>query len=153
MINATALCQTRTERGLSQRKFARLVGLNYQVIRRLELGGDDGNLTLREFERICTTLGAQPSDLISMKAATIQPELSVADEHEIDLSQARLLRRLQRRHDPRHALSAQDRQVVLPSLIKLGLAQVRTGGEPRLSPRAAEDFAQPDFPVGTTRRL
>lgn len=153
MINAIALSETRTERGLSQRKFARLVGLNYQVIRRLELGGDDGNLTLRAFERICTTLEANPADLITMKVGTIQPEFSVADEQEIDLSQARLLRRLQKGHDPRHALSAQDRQVVLPSLMKLGLAQVRTGGEPRLSSRASVDFAQPDFPIRSTPRL
>lgn len=147
MINAIALSETRTERGLSQRKFARLVGLNYQVIRRLELGGDDGNLTLREFERICATLGAHPSALISMKARPIQPEFSVTDDKEIDLSQARLLRRLQKGHDPRHALSAQDRQVVLPSLIKQGLAHVKAGGEPRLSSRASLDFAEPDSPM------
>lgn len=64
MINAVALSQTRTQRGLSQRKFATLIGLNYQVIARLERGGDDGNLTLREFEKICTALNVPPGELM-----------------------------------------------------------------------------------------
>lgn len=145
MINAIMLSQTRTELGLSQRKLASLTGLNYQVIRRLELGGDDGNLTLRELGKICEALNLGPAELLTGwkdPPATATVETSA---NELDLSQARLLRRLQLTRDPRSVLSHQDRQTVLPSLIKAGLVRVAAAGTLRLTPHAEDDLTHPEL--------
>ncbi|GAA1243190.1 helix-turn-helix domain-containing protein [Oryzihumus leptocrescens] len=145
MINAIALSQIRTQRGLSQRKFARLVGLNYQVIRRLELGGDDGNLTLREFARICMALDADPADLMNARKRSIfdGPPAATGPE-EMDLSQARLLRRIQEGCDIRSSISSQDRQTILPQLMKLGLVQTSAGGRLHLSSESSLNLGHPE---------
>ncbi|KRF29459.1 helix-turn-helix domain-containing protein [Phycicoccus sp. Soil802] len=146
MINAITLSQTRTELGLSQRKLATLTGLNYQVIRRLELGGDDGGLTLRELGKICEALNLDPAQLLTGRKRIEPPTPAVGtSSDELDLSQARLLRRLQMAHDPRRILSDQDRQTVLPSLIRCGLVRTAAGGSLRLTPQAEEDLAHPEL--------
>lgn len=147
MINAIILSQTRTELGLSQRKLAALTGLNHQVVRRLEHGGDDGNLTLRELGKICEVLNLHPAELLtSRKERPAAPTIDTS-ANELDLSQARLLRRLQSTRDPRRVLSDQDRQTVLPNLIKSGLVRVAAGGSLRLTPRAEQDLAYPELLV------
>lgn len=145
MINAVALSQVRTQRGLSQRKFAALIGLNYQVVARLERGGDDGNLTLRDFEKICTALEASPASLLEAPdRAAGAGRQAAAHGMELDLSQARVLRRVQRSEDPRRVMSAQERQTVLPSLMRLGLIQTRRGATLHLSPQALADLRDPE---------
>ncbi len=144
MINAAALAHTRTARGLSQRRLARLTGLNYQIIRRLELGGDDGNLTLRELAQICTTLQVEPAALLSQPVPNAPPTGIASTSLELDLSQARLLRRVQASAHATRSLTSLERQTVLPSLLKCGL--VRTAnGLMQLSTSAQTDLAEPDL--------
>jgi len=146
MINHITLSQRRTSLGLSQRKFALMVGLNYQAIRRLEAGGDDGNLRLRDLDKICTVLGIRPTELLrnTLVAATRDTrrgaDAAAPQCAELDLSQARLLRRIQAGIDTRRVLSQAERELVLPSLIRLRLVVVSTGGTLMLSSTATEDL-------------
>lgn len=144
MINAITLAHTRTERGLSQRKLAALVGLNYQVIRRLELGGDDGNLTLRDLAKICDALAIEPARLLNGTPLPAIPNTSPIDAPvELDLAQARLLRKTQKRSDAAKYLSPSDRQAVLPTLLKGGLVQA-AHGQLRLTRASSVDLTHPD---------
>lgn len=143
MNNAQALSHARTQGGLSQRKLARSVGVNYQVIRRLEAGGDDGNLTLRELDKICKVLGIPPTALLS------EPELAPADRpvdqtEEIDLGQAHLLRRIQNGHDVRRTLTTDQQELVLPALLKLGLVVTTCGSALSLSRTTTADLLDPE---------
>lgn len=144
MINAIALAETRTLRGLSQRKLATMAGLNYQVIRRLEAGGDDGRLTIREFERICVALEAAPANLLSPSVDPTTYAPSVPAQQELDLGQARLLRRIQTTPEVSRSLSGLDRQTVLPTLLKAGLVRKPSGAGLRLSSTAADNLADVD---------
>ncbi|MGZ4531333.1 MAG: helix-turn-helix domain-containing protein [Mycobacteriaceae bacterium] len=143
MIHAQALSDARSQLGVSQRKLARTVGLNYQVIRRLESGGDDGNLTLRDFGKICATLGVAPSALLS--APELAPVDGLSDQlEELDLGQARLLRRIQRGQEVRKALRRDQQELVLPSLLRLGLVITGRSGALNLSHITTTDFPEPD---------
>ena len=146
MIDAAALSLARTDRGLSQRKLAQLVGLHFQVIRRLENGGDDGNLTLRDFEKICRTLELAPITLLKDPDRPVSTPFSanpdIADE--LDLSQARLLRRIQRGGDTRKTLSTDERELVLPRLLRNGLVTTARGGTLTLSSTTTDDLADPE---------
>lgn len=144
MINAIALSQTRTARGLSVRKLGRLSGLSYQLIRRIEAGGDDGNLTLREFERLCTVLDADPADLLNTRMARTSEPVPIRGPEELDLGQAALLRRLQRGQDIRRHLSTNDRETVLPGLVRQGLVRSGSGGLLHLSVDTARDLSDPE---------
>lgn len=144
MINAITLAHVRTERGLSQRKLASLAGLNYQVIRRLELGGDDGNLTLRELAKICEALAVEPVRLLTSAFPAPGTALSPVDAPtELDLGQARLLRRIQTRSEAAKYLSSSERQAVLPTLLKGYLVQA-VHGQLRLTRAASSDLTHPD---------
>lgn len=144
MINAAALAETRTLRGLSQRKLATLAGLNYQVISRLEAGGDDGRLTIREFERICAALEAPPVSLLSPMGPGAARVTPTAGDQELDVGQARLLRRIQTTADVSRSLSGLERQTVLPTLLKAGLVRTSTAAGLRLSPTAAHNLSDVD---------
>lgn len=144
MINAIVLSQTRTELGLSQRKLAILSGLNYQVIRRLELGGDDGNLTLRELGKICTALRVSPSVLLSQRESSTLFAPSGSPSEDLDVGQARILRAVQRGADLRRSLTVEERQTVVPLLMKRGLAQAATGGTLRLTAQALISMPHPE---------
>ena len=137
MINASRLAERRVTCGLSQRKLAYLAGLNYQVIRRLEAGGDDGNVTLRHFARICEALGVPPHDLISASVAMPLPREVT---QELSLAQARLLRQVHRGEDVRRDLSGEDRELVLPSLLHRGLVRVDGGAPISLSPEGTREL-------------
>lgn len=145
MINAITLAHIRTQRGLSQRKLAALVGLNYQVIRRLELGGDDGNLTLRDLAKICDALALAPARLLtsSSSAQGTAPHPLEASK-ELDLGQARLLRKIQTTPEAAKYLTASERQAVLPTLLKGCLVQA-AHGQLRLTRAAASDLPHPDL--------
>lgn len=144
MINAITLAHLRSERGLSQRKLAALVGLNYQVIRRLELGGDAGNLTLRELGKICEALAVEPARLLRASPPSNSAGAYALDSAtELDLGQARLLRRIQTTPEATKYLSTSDRQAVLPTLLKAGLVQAGHG-QVRLTRAASRDLSPPD---------
>lgn len=62
MISPTALAEARVLAGLSQRELAKRVGLNYQIIRRTELGHPSRSVKLEEFLRLTDVLaGCRPS--------------------------------------------------------------------------------------------
>ena len=143
MINAQALSQARTAAGLSQRKLALLIGLNFQVIRRLEAGGDDGNLTLRDLQKICTTLGVPPQTLLGTSEVP-HATLPVTCAEELDLGQARLLRRIHRGVDVRKSLTRDEQQLVLPALVRLRLIATSAGGRVQLSATTTADLADPE---------
>jgi DNA-binding Xre family transcriptional regulator len=135
-----------TARGLSQRKLAEIVGIHFQVIRRIEAGGDDGNLTLRDLDKICRSLRVQPAALLTAPnpdpaGPPTKPE---AEPDELTLGQARLLRRIQRDPDVRRGLSTEERQLVLPALLRRRLIRAPHAGRPRLSPQAETDLKEPD---------
>lgn len=144
MINALALSECRTLQGLSQRQLGKLVGLNFQVIRRLEAGGEAGNLTLRDLDNLCRALAITQLQLLSEPVRPDPTGLSPEDTiTELDLAQARLLRRIQRGHEIRRHLTAQEQQLILPTLIKNGLITTASGGRLVLTPRATQDLGQP----------
>lgn len=58
-----ALRAYRTERGISQEKFADLVGVHRTYMGAVERG--ERNLTLRSVEKIAEHLGVDPLDLLS----------------------------------------------------------------------------------------
>jgi len=153
VINAVALSQTRTERGLSQRKLAKLVGLNFQVIRRLEMGGDDGNLTLRDFDQLCRSLDVPPTALLQDPSTRTGDTDPRTDAVELDLGQARLLRRIQLGEDVRRSLSTDEQQLVLPTLCRLGLVRTERGGRLTMTPQGAADLLDPEAFVLPSARL
>jgi transcriptional regulator with XRE-family HTH domain len=143
MIDPAALAHARTSRGLSQRKLSALVGLNYQVIRRIEAGGDDGNLTLRDLQRLCDALSIGPAELLETAVPGQGMALPPASsEAELDLGSARLLRRIQLDTDVRRSLSQTERHTLLPALARQ--RQIRLdGGRVSLSAAAARNLAIP----------
>jgi transcriptional regulator with XRE-family HTH domain len=144
MIRGDCLAHARTTRGLSQRKLAHLVGLNYQVIRRIEAGGTAGNLTLGDLGRICRVLEITPSSLLDDPASGVRSTTTVHDGiAELDLAQARLLRRIQRREDVRRSLGRDERELVLPHLVRIGLVSVSRGGPHSISATARQDLVDP----------
>jgi transcriptional regulator with XRE-family HTH domain len=145
VINPAALAAARTNRGLSQRKVAVLVGINYQQIRRIEAGGDDGNLTIRDFERLCAALQVPPSELL------VAPDhqggdLSAGQEGsgDLDAPAARLLRRIQRGEDVRRSLSQTERELLLPALRRRHLVRIPGAAPPALTSTADLDLGDPE---------
>ena len=106
MINAQALSHARTQGGLSQRKLALSVGVNY--------------------------IRLAPAD---------RP---VDQTEEIDLGQARLLRRIQNGHDVRRTLTTDQQELVLPALLKLGLVVTTCGSALSLSRTTTADLLDPE---------
>lgn len=140
MIDAGRLALLRVSRGLSQRKLAHLVGVNFQVIRRIEAGGDDGNLTLRHLSRLCDTLAVQPIELLSASTATESPADQDHDAGELTVAQARLLRSIDRGEDVRRVLTVQDRELLIPSLVHRGSIKLARAGRIVLSDAAKADL-------------
>jgi transcriptional regulator with XRE-family HTH domain len=147
VINADALSHARTRCGLSQRRLAQLIGLNYQVIRRLEAGGGDGNLLIRDLQRLCDTLGVHPVSLLAEPTNPLPAQIAEEQGLELDLAQARLLRRIQRADNVRRNLRADDQQLILPVLLKLHLATTTTGGRLVLTPTTTGDLTAPPSPL------
>jgi transcriptional regulator with XRE-family HTH domain len=139
VINAGLMAHLRTERGLSQRRLAFFAGVNFQVIRRIESGGDDGNLTLRHYARLCEALGVHPRDLL-LEEALVSTTREVVDS-ELTISQARLLRRIHRGEDVRRTLSRTERELVLPSLVRRGLVRVEGGRPIKLTKQTLADLS------------
>lgn len=139
MINAGLMARLRTERGLSQRRLAFFAGVNFQVIRRIEAGGDDGNLTLRHYARLCEALGIHPRELLLDESA--QVEVLAPESSELTIAQARLLRRIHRGEDVRRALSRTERELVLPTLVRRGLVRTEGGRPIKLTKQTLEDLS------------
>ena len=142
MINPETLATLRQQSGLSQRKLAKLIGLNYQVIRRIEAGGDCGNLTLRDLARLAGCLDCAPTDLLNVNVPASRPAEPLGGK-EMDVAQARLLRRLQRGADVRTTLSGIQRETILPALMRRQLIAASSTSPLALSPTASNDLAAP----------
>lgn len=65
MIDAAALRRHRIDRGLSQRQLAAAIGVDPLTVKRIEDGADPGDLPLRVLQRLTTTLGASPAQLLA----------------------------------------------------------------------------------------
>ena len=141
MINPSTLRTARTTAGLSQRRLAREVGLNYQVIRRLEAGGDDSNLTLRDLKNISRCLQTTAAGLLTTAAPTPPPHLT--GDTELTADQAHLLRQIQKGNDVRRTLTTISREIHLPHLLRTGVLAVSDGGAIRLSEPCKDNMDEP----------
>lgn len=121
MINPIALAEARILAGLSQRELARRVGINYQIVRRAEIGRPTPSLKLEEFVRIAEVLGVAPVALL--QTHTSVPRVAVHDTEELTASEARLLRGLQTGRRSARSLTRVEREVHLPRLRRQGLAR------------------------------
>jgi transcriptional regulator with XRE-family HTH domain len=132
MIDARILLARRTERGHSQRKLAKLAGVNGMTIKRIEDGSDPSELPLAVLGRLADALDIEPADLLlrrrrtgAVAAAAPPPDLDTAP---LDHNAARLLRRIQRGDDIRRTMSRADREITLPSLVNRGLVKMTPSG-------------------------
>lgn len=64
LLSPPRLHRLRLEAGHSKRQLARLVGVSYPVIDRLEQGQGHGALTLRKLERLAAALAVHPAHLL-----------------------------------------------------------------------------------------
>lgn len=119
MISATALEHARIGAGLSQRELAKRVGLNYQVIRRTEIGRPPRSLRLEEFLRLASVLAVAPAALLQTHAPAPLPV--VYDTEELTAAEARLLRGLQTGRRTTRSLGRAERELHLPRLTRAGL--------------------------------
>jgi transcriptional regulator with XRE-family HTH domain len=142
MIDADLVLQRRTLAGLSQRRLAKLVGVNAMTIQRLEHGADTSDLPLAVLGRLADALDLEPADLLRPRtppspADEQTPEVTI-DSEPLDHNAAKLLRRVHRGEDVRRHLSQVDREITLPRLVNRGLVEVHASGlglaEPVLAP-------------------
>jgi transcriptional regulator with XRE-family HTH domain len=132
MPTLPALQQIRTLAGRSQRGLAKSAGVSYQTIRRIELGGDAGDLPLRVLDAIATILGTTLPELLS----ETHPNIATPDSKgRVNLAHARLLRDIATNPRAAATMSKTQRELILPQLIRSGLVVV-VGGLPQLNARA-----------------
>ena len=131
-----ALQQIRTLAGRSQRGLAKSAGVSYQTIRRIELGGDAGDLPLRVLDGIATILGTTLPELLS----GANPSVAVpATKGRVNLAHARLLRDIATNPRAAATMSKTQRELILPQLIRSGLVVV-AGGLPQLNARTIKSL-------------
>lgn len=128
-----ALAELRTQAGLSQRALATACGVSFNVIRRLEAGGDAGHITLKTLQSMARAVNATIAELTVPTSAASHP---VAGQPEITYNEARLLRRIQRGETVTKALSRTERQLILPALRNRGLIHIHNG-QPQLADAVA----------------
>lgn len=131
MINTQLLITERTEAGLSQRQLAKLAGVNRETIRRLEHGADASQLPLGVVFRIAAALDVEAPVLLLRDAgasADAGPAADLLDCSPLDHNAAKLLRRISRGEDIRRTMNRSERELVLPALLKRGLAEVSSSG-------------------------
>lgn len=131
MINTQLLITKRTEAGLSQRQLAKHAGVNRETIRRLEHGADASQLPLGVVFRMASALGVEARSLLirdSDETDGTGPGTRVLDCSPLDHNAAKLLRRIARGEDVRRTMSRTERELVLPALVKGGLAEVTSEG-------------------------
>lgn len=114
MISATALEHARIAAGLSQRELAKRAGLDYQIIRRAELGRPTPSVTLKEFANIAEQLDVTPAALLQRHIPAPRP--AVYDTEELTVAEARLLRGLETGRRSTRSLSRVERELTLPKL-------------------------------------
>lgn len=131
MINTQLLITKRTEAGLSQRQLAKHAGVNRETIRRLEHGADASQLPLGVVIRIAAAIEIEAPALLDHDAAVAHeanPAAAHLDRSPLDHNAAKLLRRISRGEDIRRTMNRSERELVLPALLKRGLAEVSSSG-------------------------
>ena len=149
MIDATFLLARRTERGLSQRGLARLVGVNAMTIHRIEHGSDTSALSLAVLGRLADALDVDPADLLLGRPATganTVPPPANLDPVPLDHNAARLLRRIHRGDDIRRTMTRAEREITLPELINRCLVQMGPNGAV-VEPAVSAHLALPSRPT------
>lgn len=119
MISPTALSEARILAGLSQRELAKRVGLNYQIIRRAELGQPTPSITLKELGKLAEKLDITAAALL--QTPTPAPQSAAYDTEELTVAEARLLRGLQTGRRSTRSLSRTERELLLPRLQRANL--------------------------------
>ena len=118
-IELASLRDHRFMAGLSQRQLAKEAGIGFQTIRRLELHGDAGTVTLTVLARIATALGTtMPALLDCEQPPKTRPSPGPAS---LTISDARLLRKIATTPNAAATLSRTEREITLPRLLRTGL--------------------------------
>lgn len=128
-IRIESLAHHRMSAGLSQRALAKQVGVSYQVIRRIELGRDAGNLPVRTLALISAAVHVELSELMHGLGHEPRPAVSAP---RLSRDQIFLLRRISRGEPVSQQMGHAERTVTLPSLIKYGLVTL-VSGKPQLT--------------------
>jgi transcriptional regulator with XRE-family HTH domain len=130
VIDGATLVRARTLAGLSQRKLAKLAGVNALTIKRIEDGGDASELPLGVLGRIAAALDMHPGDLlVDTRQPVDPPDCAIElDDQPLDHHSARLLRRIHRGQDIRRTMSRTERELILPNLVRRGLVYVSSTG-------------------------
>lgn len=115
------LTEQRILAGLSQRQLAKRAGVSYQTIRRLEHGGDAGELTLRTVTRLLTALELRIESLLE---GTGLPVTTGTTSTRLDIGEARLLKKLATKPRALSTLTKIERELVLPRLLRAEVIQV-----------------------------
>lgn len=119
----TNLSRLRTQAGLSQRALAKTCGVSFNVIRRLEAKGDADHISLGTLSKIAAALSCEMLDLVEPVKESPPP----AAPRELAPHEAALLRRVHRGDGSTRTLSTQQRQFVVPALIRMGLLETDAG--------------------------
>jgi transcriptional regulator with XRE-family HTH domain len=136
MPTLPALQKIRTLAGRSQRGLAKSVGVSYQTIRRIELGGDAGDVPLRVLDAIATALRTTMPELLSDTHAKIA---TLPTKGRVNLAHVRLLRDIATNPRAGATMSQTQRELILPQLIRSGLVVVARG-LPQLNTRATKSL-------------
>lgn len=135
-ITLRSLQHYRVLAGLSQRQLAKAAGVSYQTIRRLEAGGDAGEVTLMVLTHIAAALEVSLSALLD----TAEPGVSTPRAPQrLNLHEARLLRRIATKANAAATMTKTERELVLPALLRKGLISL-VAGQIRLHPDVAESL-------------
>ena len=111
--------------GLSQRQLAKEAGIGFQTIRRLELHGDEGTVTLAVLARIARALGTTiPALLDSQPPSQGRPNQGASS---LTISDAQLLRNAATTPKAAATLSRTEREITLPRLLSAELVATHNG--------------------------
>lgn len=124
----------RTMAGISQRSLAKTIGVSYQTIRRIEKGGNAGQLPLEVVCAAATALNTTVPELMSSSASRAS---DMPPYEELTYPEARLLYRLTQAPGHARTLSRQDREITLPKLLAKGHV-ILINGQPHPDPGAVE---------------
>lgn len=151
MIHPDTLRLNRTLTGLSQRKLSKIAGLSPLGIKRIEDGGNAAELPLAVVARIADAINVTINDLLEKPAAPPSPlDDSRTATQTLNFQQAQLLRLIEAGRLSTRNLTRSQREMTLPSLIRLGLVDVTPSGPacaPAVSHSLALPEAKPDSPA------
>ena len=124
----------RTMAGISQRSLARTIGVSFQTIRRIEQGGNAGQLP---FEVVCAAATALNTTVPELMSSNPSMARDMSPYEELTYPEARLLYRLTQSPGPVRTISRQDREITLPKLLAKGHV-ILINGQPHPAPGVVE---------------